>query len=534
MAERMTGGQAVVAALEANGVDVVFGIPGVHTLAIYRALLGSNIRHILARHEQGAGFMADGYARATGRPGVAIIITGPGLTNVSTPIGEAYADSSPVLVVSAENPKADAAKMRGHLHDLHDQLGLMRHLTKWNTQVDDPAAIPAAINEAFTQMRSGRPRPTHVQIPLDVLAAEGDVSATPAPEGIREHPDDATIQAAAAIVRGAHRVVLYVGGGAAQSEAAEAVAELAALLGAPVITNVPGKTGIMADSPYFLGTVFYGAAPAIHETLSASEIGIVIGSKLGAQSTSDWTLPLPKRLIHIDIDPAEPGRNYPAEVKIVGDARLACELLADAVRAGGGPAEQWSEADIAAKRVAVRRESETAFQPYIDALRDALPHDGIITHDMTTLSYMCHTRFPVYAARSYYSPHGFGTLGFSVPAAIGAKIGRPEREVVAVVGDGGYHFTMEELAVAIQYRVTLPIVIFNDRTYTAVKRGMDDWQGYIGVDLVNPDYLALAAAYGVPGVRVSEASALASAIREAQTRPGPTLIDVPISSPRGF
>ena len=509
MTARMTGGEAVVAALEANGVDVVFGIPGVHTLDIYRALLGSRIRHILARHEQGAGFMADGYARATGRPGVALIITGPGLTNVSTPIGEAYADSSPVLVVSAENPKGDVAKMRGHLHDLHDQLGLMSHLTKWNTQADDPAAVPAAINEAFAQMNTGRPRPTHVQIPLDVLSAEGNVSICAAAEGVRQCPDDAAIDAAAALIRGAYRVVLYVGGGAAQSEAAEAVAELARLIGAPVVTNVPGKSAIAADSPYFLGTVFYGAAPAIQEVLRASEVGIVIGSKLGAQSTSDWTLPLPKRLIHIDIDPNEPGRNYPAELKIVGDARLACELLGSAVRVGGGPAERWSEEEIAAQRMKVRHETETTFQPYIDALRDALPHNGIMMHDMTTLSYLCHTRFPVYAARSYHSPHGFGTLGFSVPAAIGAKIGRPECEVVAVVGDGGYQFTMEELAVAIQYRVTLPIVIFNDSTYTAVKRGMDNWQSYIGVDLVNPDYLMLAAAYGIPGVRVSSAEALA-------------------------
>jgi len=533
-ATRMTGGQAVVAALEANGVEVVFGIPGVHTLAIYRALAQSRTRHILARHEQGAGFMADGYARATGRPGVAIIITGPGLTNVSTPVGEAYADSSPVLIISAENPRADAAKMRGHLHDLNDQLGLMRHLTKWNTQVDEPTAIPDAINEAFTQMRSGRPRPTHVQIPLDVLAAEAEISVTPAPEGVRERPDSTAIAEAAAVLRGAHRVVLYAGGGATQSEAGGAVAELAALLGAPVVTNPPGKAAIAADSPYYLGTAFYRAAPPIHEVLTGSEVGVVIGSKLGAQSTGNWTLPLPKRLIHIDIDPAELGRNYPAEVKIAGDARLACEMLADAVRAGGGPAERWTEAEIAAKRAAVREALATSYQPYIDALREALPRDGIITHDMTTLSYMCHSRFPASASRSYLSPHGYGTLGFSVPAAIGAKIGQPHREVVAVVGDGGYQFTMEELAVAIQYGVTLPVVIFNDSTYTAVKRGMDDWQGYIGVDLVNPDYVTLAAAYGIPGVRVTDAAALAPAIREAQTRPGPTLIDVPIASPHDF
>ena len=189
MAQRMNGGHAVVATLEANGVDTVFGIPGVHTLDIYDALATSSIHHILARHEQGAGFMADGYARASGKPGVAIIITGPGLTNVSTPVGQAYADSSPVLIVSAENPRKDAGQMRGNLHDMNDQLGLMRHLTKWNTQVNDVAEIPWAINEAFRQMQTGRPRPTHVQVPIDVLAESADVEVSACPRGCSARTD---------------------------------------------------------------------------------------------------------------------------------------------------------------------------------------------------------------------------------------------------------------------------------------------------------------------------------------------------------
>jgi len=531
MARRMKGGHAVVATLEANGVETVFGIPGVHTLDIYDALYGSRIRHILARHEQGAGFMADGYARASGKPGVAIIITGPGLTNVSTPVGQAYADSSPVLIVSAEVERENAARMRGNLHDLHDQLGLMSHVTKWNTQVNDVTEIPWAINEALRQMRVGRPRPTHVQVPIDVLAEEAEIEITAAPEGIRRRPAPDAISAAASVIRSARRVIIYAGGGAVQSGVDGVLTELAETLDAPVITSVPGKGAIPEDHPLSFGVAFYGWSATIENFLRESEVCIVVGSKLGAQSTSHWTLPLPKRIIQIDIDPTELGRNYHAEVKVPGDARLAVEMLLDEIRANGGPARRWARADLAERRAAAAPPRDTRYRAYIEALRAALPRDGIITHDMTELSYLSHQCFPAYGTRTYLSPHGYGTLGFSMPAAIGAKIGAPEREVVAVVGDGGYQFTMEELAVAVQHDVTLPIVIFNDSTYTAVKRGMDASRRYIGVDLVNPDYVKLADAYGIPSVRARSADALAEAIRDAQRRHGPTIIDTPITPP---
>lgn len=534
MAQRLRGGEAVVRVLEANGVDTVFGIPGVHTLEIYDALYQSRIRHILARHEQGAGFMADGYARATGKPGVAIIITGPGLTNVSTPVGEAYADSSPVLIVSAENPRAHAGQMRGNLHDLNDQLGMMRHLTKWNAQVNDVADIPAALNEAFRQMRAGRPRPTHVQIPIDVLAESADVEVTASPEGVRRRPMQEEIDAAARVIASAQRVVIYAGGGANQSGVAGVLTELAEALGAPVVTSTPGKGAIPGDHPLSFGVAFYGADPAILDLFGGSEVGIVIGSKLGAQSTLDWSLPLPKRLIHIDIDPLELGRNYPAEVTVLGDARLAVEMLLETLHAGDGPARRWERAELdALRRTEQQRQAEQRQHvEYVAALRDAVPRDGIVSHDMTSLSYLSHRRFPVYGPRLYMSPHGYGTLGFSLPAAIGAKLGRPDREVVAVVGDGGYQFTMEELAVAVQHKVTVPVVIFNDSTYTAVKRGMDASQKYLGVDLVNPDYLMLAAAYGIPGARAETPEQLVAAIRAAQRRTGPTIIDTPITAPQ--
>jgi acetolactate synthase-1/2/3 large subunit len=424
--------------------------------------------------------------------------------------------------------------MRGNLHDLKDQLGLMSHVTKWNTQVNDVADIPTAINEAFRQMHAGRPRPTHVQIPIDVLSETADVDVTASPEGIRRRPMQEEIDAAAHLIHGANRVAIYAGGGAIKSGADGVLTELAELLDAPFITSCPGKGAIPGDHPLAFGTAFYGADPAVVAALDGSEVGIVIGSKLGAQSTMDWRLPMPKRLIQIDIDPTELGRNYPADVKVLGDARLAVEMLIDAVRAVGGPARRWERAERDALRDTREQRAVEGrqFVEFAQALREALPRDGILAHDMTTMSYLCHRRFPVYGPRTYMSPHGYGTLGFSVPAAIGAKIGRPDREVVAIVGDGGYQFTMEELAAAVQHKVTLPVVIFNDSTYTAVKRGMDASGKYIGVDLVNPDYLALATAYGIPGVRAQGPEQLVTAIREAQRRTGPTIIDTPIESPK--
>jgi len=538
MAEEMTGGKAAIAALEAAGVDVVFGIPGVHTLAFYDALHGRSIRHILARHEQGAGFMADGYARATGKPGVALIITGPGITNVSTAVGEAYADSSPVVVLSSQVEREWAGKMRGNLHDLRDQSGLMSVVTKQSTVVDAHDAIADQVYGAIQMSTAGRPRPVHVEVPLDVLAEMGTFAEPELVPTYRATPSVEETTKAAAAIASAKRPVIYVGGGAV--DASEPITALAELIGAPVICSIMGKGVVADDHAYSLGHAWdpWGGENPADELLQESDLAIVIGTKLGAQETNYWKMPLPSRMIRVDIDPSEINLNYPApEIGIVADARATAESILEALRARGDVAPRWTAEEIAAVRDRIRDvRADATYGGYIDAMREALPREGIIVHDMTMMSYRMNDAFPVYQPRTYLFPSNFGTLGFSVPAAIGAKVGRPDTPVVAVVGDGGFQFTMQELATAIQFDVTVPIVIFNDSTYTAVEGAMKhSFSGNVmATDLVNPDYVKLADAYGIPGVRANSPAEMASAIRDAFERTGPTIIDVPIPRTTGY
>ncbi|MGH9175506.1 MAG: thiamine pyrophosphate-binding protein, partial [Vicinamibacterales bacterium] len=512
MANDVTGGGAAIAALEAAGVEVVFGIPGVHTLALYDALHGRGIRHILARHEQGAGFMADGYARATGKPGVALIITGPGITNVATPVGEAFADSSPLVIISSQVERPYAGKMRGNLHDIRDQSGLMGVISKRSTSVDTFDAIASTVFDAVREAAAGRPRPVHVELPLDLLAESGRFEEPSLASGYRPSPTRELINQAASLLARANKPIIYVGGGALGASAG--ITELAELLGAPVIASIMGKGVVSDDHPYGLGHAWdpWGSENPVDELLAASDLVIVFGSKLGAQETSYWTMPLPATMIRVDVDPDEINLNYPdPTLGIAADAAATADALIEALRGLGttAPKTTTEEVDGYRRRIGARRTDDPSY-PYIAALRDALPREGIIVQDMTMMSYRMNDVFPVYHPRTYLFPSSYGTLGFSVPAAIGAKIGKPEAPVVAVVGDGGFQFTMQEVATAIQFEVSLPIVIFNDSTYTAVEQAMKhEFNGRtMATDLVNPDYVKLAAAYGIPGLRAESPAAL--------------------------
>lgn len=532
MSDTVTGGAAAIAALEAAGVEVVFGIPGVHTLALYDALHDRGIRHILARHEQGAGFMADGYARATGKPGVALIITGPGITNVSTPVGEAYADSSPVVIISSQVERPYAGKMRGNLHDISNQSGLMSILTKRSTPVAEFDKIASTVFGAVRESTEGRPRPVHVELPLDLLSESGDFEAPSLPSGYRPTPTREQVEQAVEILANAKKPLIYVGGGA--TEASGSVTELAELLGAPVICSIMGKGVVAEDHPYSLGHAWnpWGRENPADELLAACDVVLVLGSKLGAQETNYWVMPLPATMVRVDIDSSEINLNYPdPTLGIVADAAATADALVEALRQQGTvtPKTAPEEVDALRKRIEAMQVDEVYF-PYIAAMRGVMPRESVIVQDMTMMSYRMNDAFPSYEPRTYLFPSNYGTLGFSVPAAIGAKIGRPDVPVVAVVGDGGFQFTMQELATAIQFDVALPIVIFNDSTYTAVEQAMKyEFSGRtMATDLVNPDYVKLADAYGIPGVRAESPAALAEALRTAFEQKGPTIIDVPI------
>jgi thiamine pyrophosphate-dependent acetolactate synthase large subunit-like protein len=529
VATRMRGGVAAVRALEANGVDTVFGIPGVHTLEIYDALFDSNIKHILARHEQGAGFMADGYARASGKPGVAVIITGPGITNVATPIGEAYTDSVPVMVLSSNLERIWADKMLGHLHDLSDQLGVMAAVTKWNDRALDVSDIPNLINTAFHNMTYGRPRPTHVEVPLDVLAEFGEVEVDGRVVTNPPAPDPTTISQALDMIASANRVVIYCGGGA-QHGATDALQQLAEQLGAPVLTSAMGKGAISDRHPLSLGNN-WERGNAVDDMLNQADLAIVFGSKLGAQETDYQRMPLPSQLIRVEIDESEVLRNYTPAVPVVADSKQTAEAILAGLNDRNITKQGWSADEVQQiKSRATEQCWGSAQQPYVDALRNAIPDDGILVNDMTMMAYVNNRRYPVYEPRTFFFPSGYGTLGYSLPAAIGAKVACPDKTVVAVMGDGGFQYTMQELATAAQFEINLPIVIFNDSTYTAVKeeQAAEHDRRFIAVDLKNPDFIALAKSYGIDAARAESPEELQSAIETAAKRGGPTLIDTPI------
>ncbi|HEY8448581.1 MAG TPA: thiamine pyrophosphate-binding protein [Thermomicrobiales bacterium] len=527
-----TGAELAIAMLEAHGVETVFGIPGVHTLALYDALRSSRIRHVLARHEQGVGYMADGYARASGRPGVGFVITGPGVTNVATPLAEAYTDGSPVLILSSNNPRPYLDQMRGCLHDLKDQMGVTAAVTKWNTRVMSAADVPSALVEAFSRLGSGRPAPVHVEFPLDVLDEPANVSDLPAPaRPFPIKPDPALLNEAADRIARARRVVIYCGGGAVQSGAGEYVLEIAERLGAPVLTSIMGKGSIPEDHPLALGALWW-PGNAVDELVASADCLIVFGSKLGEQVTHGFKFPLPAELIRVDVDERELTLNATPSLPILGDAALAAEGIASLLAGKDVSMESFSREAIAAAR---QQAEATAWhaerRPYVAALRRAIPRDGILVADMTQMSYVAWALYPVYEPRTFLFPSGYGTLGFSLPAAIGAKIARPDTPVVCIIGDGGFQFTMGELGVAVQERLSLPIVIFNDSTYSAVKENQAKTRGgrFIGVDLINPDFLEIARAYHIPGELARTPEELERAIKTALGRDLPTIIEAPIA-----
>ena len=530
---RLTGAQAIIATLQSHGITIIFGIPGVHTLPLYDALHNtSGIRHVLARHEQGAGFMAEGYARITGQPGVVCTITGPGVTNVATPVASAYTDSVPLLVISTSLSRASRGRPRGELHDLKNQFGMMESLAGWTRSVEFVEEIPGAIHDAIYALRAGRPRAAYLQIPLDLLTIEVDIAIPMPTEVIPLSPMKKAIADTASLLRQAHRPLIIAGAGVTAAGANQSLARLAELLHAPVLLNAKSHDILPNDHPLVITTMPFRLPGAVNELAHASDAVLVVGSKLSAVRTSGGRLPLPSALAQIDIDPAEIGRNYPAAVGAVADARLALDALFDALSSSPG---EWSDRsdEIITTREAVKQHTYRVYGESIamlDAIRAALPRQSIVVADMTVLGYASGGYLPVYEPRTYISPAEFCTIGCGLPTALGAKVAAPNRPVLALCGDGGFLLNVGELASAVQEKIDIIIVVFNDSTYTAVKNSQAaNFQGrYIATDLVAPDYVALARAFGATGILAKGPDELREAIKAAMQRAGTTLIEVPL------
>jgi thiamine pyrophosphate-dependent acetolactate synthase large subunit-like protein len=416
MATDETCGRAVISLLEAYGVDTVFGMPGVHTLELYRGLATSTIRHILVRHEQGAGFMADGYARATGRPGVCVLITGPGVTNAATAMGEAYSDSVP-MVLSSVNASHDLGMGRGRLHEITCQQAVTAPLTAMSRTALSPSEVPELLAQAFTVFAGARPRPVHISLPLDVLMAPADFSvAARTPPPLPSPPSDA-VEAAAGLLQEAHRPVIIAGGGSVAS--AEALERFAVKVGAPVIVTNAAK-GVLADAhPLCLGATL-SLAP-VQDLLATADLVVAVGSELA--ETDAWVerLPIYGDLLRIDIEPMAMQRDYPARIALVGDAGRALTALEDAV---DGSRSTIGEADIRALRKRCTDDMSPLARTHmklLESLRGVLPEDAIVVTDMTQIAYTGNVHYPCNTPRSWFHPNGYGTLGYALPAAIGGS-----------------------------------------------------------------------------------------------------------------
>jgi thiamine pyrophosphate-dependent acetolactate synthase large subunit-like protein len=504
----MTGGEAVVRALAEHGVELVFGIPGTHTLELHRHLTANGIRHITPRHEAGGGYAADGYARVTGKPGVVLCTSGPGVINAATAAATAYADSVPLLILSPSMPTDVEGRDTGFLHEGKNQGAAMDALVAWSRTASDPDDAVEAIHAAFAHFASDRPRPVHVQIPIDLLSAAG--AASPAHAAARNGAAP-VVDAAARLLASAERPVVVAGGGARG-------ADLAAL-GMPVITTVNGKGALDERHPLSLGASI--RLRAAQRFLSEADVVLAIGTELG-ESDLWGDVPQLQRVIRVDIDPAQRDKNVKADVSITGDAREVVAALAT----------DREPVTLNGVREAIRDEAlkdGAPWLPLMGALDEALGTDGILAGDSTQAAYYGAVHFlPIGAARRFIYPTGYATLGYALPAAIGAKLAAPDRPVIALIGDGGLLFTVAELSTAAELQIPLPVIVPNNHGYGEIRDQMVD-AGIepVGVDLNTPDLPKLGEAFGGAGVRVEHAGALGPVLRDALERPGPTVIEVP-------
>jgi len=524
----LTGGQALVRLLAHYGVDTVFGIPGVHTVELYRGLPGSGIRHVLTRHEQGAGFMADGYSRVSGKPGVCFVITGPGVTNAATAIGQAYADSIPLLVISSVNHTASLGKGWGSLHETQDQRAITAPITAFSAVAFSTDDLPELVARAFAVFDSERPRPVHISVPLDVLA--GPISRDWSAEVVRRPgrgvPAADALAEAAQRLQAAKRPMIIAGGGALA--AGTELQTLSERLAAPLFTSVAGKGLLKSDAPLNAGSSL--CIQLGWDLIAQADVVLAVGTEMA--DTDYWRerLPLSGELIRIDIDPRKFNDFYPCAVALHGDARLTLAALLTRLPLEARDSSAAAHA-VASLKNAIRSghgELQALHQRILDRVRAAMPADTVISSDMTQLAYTGNYAFDSQGIRSWLHPTGYGTLGYGLPAGIGAKFGAPQRPGLVLVGDGGFLYTAQELATAVE-ELDSPLVVLlwnND----ALGQIRDDMLSLdiepVGVLPRNPDFALLARAFGCAVHEPQNLDELERDLRTGFAHGGVTLIEL--------
>ena len=520
-----SGGEAIVSGLVAHGVDTVFGLPGAQIYGLFDAFQQAQLKVIGARHEQACGYMAYGYARSTGRPGVFSVVPGPGVLNAGAALLTALGSNEPVLCLTGQVPTAFLGKGRGHLHEMPDQLATLRSFVKWAERIEYPGAAPTLVSRAFQEMLSGRRGPVALEMPWDVFTQRAETAAAkpfdPFPAPL---PDTERVKAAAALIAGSKAPMIFVGSGAI--DARDEILELAELIDAPVVAFRSGR-GIVSNA-HELGLTMAAA----YRLWPKTDLMIGIGTRMELSTTFRWPFkPDFLKSIRIDIDPAE-MRRFAHDAAVVADARAGASALLAAVRKAGYK-------KTSGRRAAIREASATALQEiqqvqpqmaYLNILREVLPHNAIVTDELSQVGFTSWYGFPVYEPRTFITSGYQGTLGSGFPTALGAKVANPDRPVVAITGDGGFMFGVQELATAAQFNIGVVTLVFNNNAYGNVRRDQRElFDGrVVASDLVNPDFVKLAESFGVGASRVTSPETFRSALEKALAHGGPYLIDIEV------
>ncbi len=523
---RITGADALVESLLANGVNTVFGLPGAQLDQLFDSIYRSEgrIKLVRSRHEQGSAYMAFGYARSTGRVGVYAVVPGPGLLNSSAALCTAYATNTPVLCLSGQIPLEDIDSGLGHLHEIPNQLNLIRCITKWAERIEHPTLTPTRMNEAFRQMKTGRPRPVEIEMPMDVMAQVAEISAPAAPPSPVLMPIDAgQLERAVELLAGAKRPLVIVGGGAV--EAGAILLKLAEKLQAPVVSKRHGR-GVVSDRHYLSQTL-----PAGHYLWRDADVVLVVGSRAKMPLTM-WGHDDKLKIVRIDIDPVQIKKPVESEVAMVNDAGTALQAIYD-VLDQRIPDRPSREQELTALKEDFRRQFAECVGPqfaYLQAIREALPDDGFFVDEITQVGFCSWYAFEVYHPRHFISAGYQGTLGYGFATALGVQVGNPDKAVVSINGDGGFMFNLPEITTAVEYNIPLVTIVFNNNSYGNVKRQQKEWFGgrYIASDLHNPDYLKLADSVGMQAYRVESPEDLKSTLATAFQARRPCLIEVPV------
>lgn len=523
---KLTGGEAVVQSLLRHGVDTLFALPGVQNDYLFNALhdAGDKIRVIHTRHEQGAAYMALGYAMALGKPGVYNVVPGAGFLNTTCALSTAYGTNAKLFCLTGEVQSDMIGRGYGLLHEIPDQLGIMRSLTKWAGHVGSPAEAPMLIAEAFRQMENGRSRPVGIQIPMDVLSKKQPVDLNvPVLPSYNPPVDLEEAEKAAKLLGNAKKPLIFVGGGAI--DAAEEVRQLAEMLEAPVIAYSMGK-GVM-DSRHYLSQSYLAG----YNLWDESDAVLVVGSRM-SRPFARWGVEAGDKLIKIDVDPEEHGRSPKTAVSLIADAQDALQAVIELVGKHNisRPSRKEEMAQVAA-RVQQQMAHLAPQNEWVQAIRTALPEDGIFVDEVTQIGFASRLMMDVYEPRTFISPGYQGTLGWGFATALGVKVAQPDKPVLSVTGDGGFMFTMQELSTAVQNKIGLVTVIFNDGAFGNVRRMQKQLYDnrLIASNLYNPDFVKLAESFGAQGLRADSADALRAAIAQGVSTPDvPTLIDVPV------